>query len=104
MIRLADTFTGTPGSVSSIISPLPTSFTARSSSVYFKGLIQWNHSRTGGIEPRWTKRPVKVIWNSAASAESRVAMDPLVNSVARRKFYVHAFMLVNEFSWLQLLT
>ena len=94
MIRLADTFTGTPCSVSSIINPLPTSFTARASSVYFSGLIHWSHRRTGGIESRWTKKPAKVIWNSAASAES--GRDGSVGEQRRKKEVLRACIYVSE--------
>lgn len=37
MIRLAETLTGTPSSVSWIINPAPTSLTDKASNVYFNG-------------------------------------------------------------------
>lgn len=36
---------------------------------------------------RWTKKPANVIWYSAVSADSNMAMPPLRNHTARRKFY-----------------
>lgn len=88
MIRLAETFTGTPSSVSWINKPEPTSLTDSASRLYFSGHNHCSHRRTGGIELRCTKKPANVIWYSADKAESRMAMPPFWNNVPSKKFYI----------------
>ena len=40
------------------------------------------------MESRWTKKPAYVIWYNAVRADTRIAIPPLRNSVASRKFYM----------------
>lgn len=100
MIKVAEMSTGTPCNVSLIIRPESTSFTDNASNVYFSGHIHWSHRRTGGISPKWTKNPAKVIWYKAERAERRIAMPPFWNRVPRRKFYDGWFRGVMTKEWL----
>jgi hypothetical protein len=53
--------TGTPWRVSLILSPMLTSFTASTSSVYLSRHIHCSHHRVCGIKLRWTKNPTNII-------------------------------------------
>lgn len=87
IIKLAETLTGTPCSVSLIIRPEPTSLTESASRLYFSGHTHCNHRRTGGMEVRWTKKPAYVIWYNAVRADSKMATPPFWKRVPSRKFY-----------------
>ncbi len=53
----AETLTGTPSSVSWIISPDPTSLTESASRLYFRGQSHCSQRNTGGMSLRCTKKP-----------------------------------------------
>ena len=57
----AETLTGTPSSVSSIMRPEPTSLTESASKEYFKGQSHCSQRNTGGMSFRCTKKPAYVI-------------------------------------------
>lgn len=86
IMTIAEMSTGTPWSTSTIWSPESTSFTERASRLYFRGQSHCNHRNTGGIEFRWRKKPAKVIWYNAESAERSMAIPPFLKNVPSKKF------------------